>query len=110
MAGPIVVPNLPRSYMWNSIAQGSKFKTNQYSKIQVQIFDMWCVNVRKMFKMSKKNFCALSFFAKSSLVKWHPLKQTKSKNKQHFFNPIFHDTQLCFWSYRDFSSLKSKGL
>ena len=39
---------------------------------------------------SKKN-CTLSFFAKASLEKWHPLKQTKSKNRQHFSNPIFHD-------------------
>ena len=25
---------------------GSKFKTNQYCKICLQIFDMWCKNVR----------------------------------------------------------------
>ena len=31
-----------------SFSQGSKFKTNQYFKIRLQIFDMWCKNVRQM--------------------------------------------------------------
>ena len=32
----------------SNIAQGSKFKTNQYRKIHLQIFDIWCKNVRQM--------------------------------------------------------------
>ena len=28
--------------------QGSKFKTDQYGKIRLQIFDIWCKNVRQM--------------------------------------------------------------
>ena len=48
------------------IAHGSKFKTNQYRKIRPQIFDMSCENVSQIFQKSKKNFCTLSFFAKST--------------------------------------------
>ena len=29
-------------------SHGSKFKTNQYRKIRLQIFDIWCKNVREM--------------------------------------------------------------
>ena len=32
------------------ISQGSKFKTNQYRKIRLQIFDVWCKNVRQSQK------------------------------------------------------------
>ena len=60
----------------------------------------------KCIRSQKKKLNTLSFFAKSRYVKWHPLRQTKSKNKQHFFIPIFHDIQLCFWSGRDSSPLK----
>ena len=31
-----------------SISQGSKFKTNQYRKIRLQFFDIWCKNARQM--------------------------------------------------------------
>ena len=50
----------------------------------------------KCVKSKKKDFCTLSFFAKSSQVKWHPIKQTKSKNGEQISNPIFHDIQFCF--------------
>ena len=49
----------------------------------------------KCVKSQIKNFCTLSFFAKSSLVK---LKQTKSKNGQYFSSTIFHGKQLWFGS------------
>ena len=55
---------------------------------------------------SKKKACTLSFFAKSSKVKWRPLKQTKLRNGQHFFSPTFNYEQLCFLFHEDSSTLK----
>ena len=38
--------------------------------------------------------------------KWHPLKQTKTKNGRHFFIPTFHNLQLCFFVQKDSTTLK----
>ena len=38
--------------------------------------------------------------------KWHPLKQTKTKNGRHFFISTFDKLQLCFFVQNDSSTLK----
>ena len=40
------------------------------------------------------------------LVKWRPLKQTKSKNGRHFFISTFDKLQLWFFVQKDSSTLK----
>ena len=40
--------NLPDNFDDIEGSQGSKFKTNQYRKIRLQIFDTWCKNVKQM--------------------------------------------------------------
>ena len=84
----------------------AKIKINQNCKTQPQIFDVWCKNVRWKCKNFKKKILPMSFFAKWGKVKWHTLKQTKSKNKHHFFIPTFYVIQLCFWVQKDSSTLK----
>ena len=38
--------------------------------------------------------------------KWHPLKQTKTKNGRHFFISTFDNFQLCFFVQKDSFTLK----
>ena len=45
-------------------------------------------------------------FRKLRLKNWHPLKQTKTKNKRHFFIPTFKVIQLCFFDQNDSFTLK----
>ena len=37
---------------------------------------------------------------------WRPLKQTKSKNRRHFFISTFENLQLCFFVQKDSATLK----
>ena len=55
----------------------------------------------------KNSLSTMSFFANPGWVKWHPLKQTKSKNKHHFSIPTFWVIQLCFLVQKDSSFLKA---
>ena len=90
------------------------FKTGhrgQNSKqINIAIYDSkYLIGVAKRLEKcvkSQKKSCTLSFFAKSSKVKWRPLKQTKLKNWNHFSIPLFHDIQLCFWFSGDSYPIK----
>ena len=45
-------------------------------------------------------------FRKLRLKNWRPLKQTKTKNKHHFFIPTLKVIQLCFFAQNDFFTLK----
>ena len=38
--------------------------------------------------------------------KWHPFKQTKTKNGRHFFISTFDELQLCFFVQKDSSTVK----
>ena len=48
--GCVTEPNWSHNWWWFLckliISQGSKFKTNRHRKIRLQIFDIWCKNVR----------------------------------------------------------------
>ena len=84
----------------------AKIKIDQNRKIRLQILDMWCKIVREKCRDSKKKFCTMSFFVNPGLVKWRPLKQTKSKNGRHFEKPTFYDIQLCCLVQKDSSTSK----
>ena len=88
------------------IAHREFWLRNDKSIIYFQIFNIMCKNVRKTCRNSKKKFCTLSFFVNPSQVKWHPLKQTKTKNKHHFFIPTFKVMQLCFFDQNYSFTLK----
>ena len=45
-------------------------------------------------------------FRKLRLKNWLPLKQTKTKNKRHFFMPTFKVIQLCFFVQNHIFTLK----
>ena len=48
---PICVGSIISTYFVitaGDVSQGSKFKTNQYHKRRLQIFDVWCKNVRQI--------------------------------------------------------------
>ena len=79
---------------------------NDKSIIYFQILDIMCKHVRQTCRYLKNFFCTLSFFVNPSQVKWHPLKQTKTKNKRHFFIPTFKVIQLCFFVQNDSFTLK----
>ena len=48
----------------------------------------------------------LGLFRKLRLKNWRPLKQTKTKNKRHFFIPTFKVIQLCFFAQNDSFTIK----
>ena len=79
---------------------------NDKSIIYFQILDIMCKHLRQNCRSLKKSFCTLSFFVNPSQVKWRPLKQTKTKNKRHFFIPTFKVIQLCFFAQNDSFTLK----
>ena len=55
----------------------------------------WVVQGQK-FKFLTVRFRDISWFRK-----WHPLKQTKTKNERHFFLSTFDNFQLCFFVQKD---------
>ena len=61
------------------------------------------VVVRKLGSEFSKTF---ALFHKLRLNSWRPLKQTKTKNKRHFFIPTFKVIQLCFFAQNDSFTLK----
>ena len=62
----------------------AKIKIDQNRKMHLQILDILCKNVRQNCRDLKKKFHDV-LFLKSRLIKWRPLKQTKSKNRHHFW-------------------------
>ena len=54
----------------------------------------------------KNSLSMMSFFVNPGWVKWHPLKQTKLKNKHHFYTPTFWVIQLYFLVRKDSSTPK----
>ena len=46
---------------------------------------------------SQKKILYIVLFCKVKQSKMASIKT----NKQHFFNPVFHDIQLCFWFGKD---------
>ena len=63
--------------------------------------------IKYVHKGKKTSLFLICFWNKPLFVKWHPLKQTKSKNRQHFSIPVFWDRQLCFYANFWFSSQNS---
>ena len=53
----------------------------------------------------KKCLVQLNNF-QGQLKKWHPQRQTKSKNGRHFPIPTFNNLQLCFFVQKDSTTLK----
>ena len=60
----------------------------------------WVVQGQK-FKFLTVRFCDILWFRK-----WHPFKQTKTKNGRHFFISTFDNFQLCFFVQKDSFTLK----
>ena len=83
-----------------------KFVSYVKRKTCFQFFDIWFEYVRQMCKKLKNWICTLSFFVNPVKVKWHSLKQTKSKIRHHFWGPTFHDKELCFLVQKDSFTLK----
>ena len=52
---------IPNEYLGLK-AHIAKIKIDQNRKTHLQILDMWCKNVRKKCRDSKKIFCTMSFF------------------------------------------------
>ena len=69
----------------NNNIQGSKFKTNQYCKIRLQIFDIWCKNVRQMCQKSKKKILYIVLFCKLKLIKMAFIKTNIIKTQIALF-------------------------
>ena len=86
-------------------SHGSKFKTYQYRKIRLQIFDICAKMLDKCVK-SQKNFLYIVLFCKVKLSKMVSIKTNKIKNQRHFSSLTFHYKQLCFWFHEDSSTLK----
>ena len=55
----------------------------------------WVVQGQK-FKFLTVRFRDILWFRK-----WHPFKQTKTKNGRHFFTSTFDNFQLCFFVQKD---------
>ena len=64
---------------------------------------LWYVVVRNKGPEFLKMF---ALFRKLRVKNWHPLKQTKAKDKGHFSLPIFKVIQLCFFVQNDSFTLK----
>ena len=60
----------------------------------------WVVQGQK-FKFLTVRFRDILWFRK-----WHPFKQTKTKNGRHFFISTFDNFQLCFFVQKDSFTLK----
>ena len=57
-------------------------------------------------KQGLEFFKRFGLFRKLRLKNQHPLKQTKTKNKHHFFIPTFKVVQFCFFAQDDSFTLK----
>ena len=51
-------------------------------------------------------FRSLVFLVNPGLVKWHPLKQTKTQNRHQFISSTFHNQKLCSLAQKDSFTLK----
>ena len=92
-----------------------KFVNIHSVRLKFQMIKKWVIpnfalimseSVAEIDLHQKNSLFTMSFFANPGWVKWHPLKQTKSKNKHHFFIPTFWVIQLYFLVRKDSSTPK----
>ena len=59
-----------------------------------------------VWKLDKKKFFTYVRWRYRNFKIWHPSKQTKSKNRRHFYISTFENLQLCFFVQNDSFTLK----
>ena len=70
-------------------------------KIRLQFFDMFTIFVRQTTFHLEGCPKLMSLFVNPVWVKWHPLKQTKTKMGHHFWKLIFKVIQPCCLAKKD---------
>ena len=93
-------------YTHNSITVWKNARTSKTKMYKQKSDKLSIITIRWMHKAKIAYMFPICSWKKPLFVKWHPLKQTKSKNRHHYWWPIFWDVKLCCLVPKDSTALK----